>query len=180
VDVRFIAYNKNPDNNTPSPSVCPLPCGYQNGAPVAGLPSCSASQLAIFQQYRDKQLAAIAPALQAPHTGAFVDSCFVHEQNVDYCSGQSLPNCLGWNVYNVSVPEVGQVTMDDTYYGKVTVDGQDRNRRRGGGEKGHEACLALLPTPAKHPYPGPDHTHYLLSLFLPLLPPVHPQHGSRL
>jgi hypothetical protein len=89
----------------------------QNGAPVAGLPSCTPDQLTIFQQYRDKQLAAVGPALQVPHTGAFIDSCFVHEQNVDYCSGQSLPNCLGWNVYNVSVPGSGAVTMDDAYFG---------------------------------------------------------------
>ena len=36
----------------------------------------------------------------------------------------------------------------------------DRRGRGGGGfEKGHETSLALLSTPAKHPYPGPDRTH---------------------
>ena len=29
--------------------------------------------------------------------GAFVDSCFVHEQNVNYCSSQGMPNCVGWS-----------------------------------------------------------------------------------
>ena len=29
--------------------------------------------------------------------GAYVDSCWVHEQNVNYCSTQSMPNCVGWS-----------------------------------------------------------------------------------
>jgi hypothetical protein len=28
--------------------------------------------------------------------GAYVDSCWVHEQNVNYCSNQDMPNCVGW------------------------------------------------------------------------------------
>jgi O-palmitoleoyl-L-serine hydrolase len=67
------------------------------GHPVAGVPSCNAAQMAVFQQYRLTQLTAVAPVLSGyPHNGAFIDSCFVHEQNVDYCSGQSLPNCGTW------------------------------------------------------------------------------------
>eukprot|EP00040_Diaphanoeca_grandis_P017723 m.92926 g.92926 ORF g.92926 m.92926 type:complete len:430 (-) comp26585_c1_seq1:267-1556(-) len=31
-----------------------------------------------------------------PANGVFVDSCFVHEQNVNYCSNQGIPNCVGW------------------------------------------------------------------------------------
>ena len=31
--------------------------------------------------------------------GAFVDTCIVHEQNVDYCSSQKVANCVGWNIY---------------------------------------------------------------------------------
>jgi hypothetical protein len=27
----------------------------------------------------------------------------VHEQNVDYCSTQSLPNCVGWLIFNVTM-----------------------------------------------------------------------------
>lgn len=67
-----------------------------NGQPVSGVPSCTAAQMDVFQQYRLAQLKAVAPVLSGyPHNGAFIDSCFVHEQNVDYCSGQSLPNCVG-------------------------------------------------------------------------------------
>jgi len=29
--------------------------------------------------------------------GAYIDSCYVHEQNVNYCSGQGMPNCVGWS-----------------------------------------------------------------------------------
>lgn len=29
--------------------------------------------------------------------GMFVDSCYVHEQNVNYCSTQTMPNCVGWD-----------------------------------------------------------------------------------
>lgn len=51
------------------------------GQPVAGVPSCNAAQMAVFQQYRLAQLQAVAPVLAGyPHNGAFIDSCFVHEQ----------------------------------------------------------------------------------------------------
>jgi O-palmitoleoyl-L-serine hydrolase len=29
--------------------------------------------------------------------GAYIDSCYVHEQNVNYCSAQRMPNCVGWS-----------------------------------------------------------------------------------
>jgi hypothetical protein len=86
------------------------------------------------------QLTAIAPTLAAyPHNGAFIDSCFVHEQvntralcggasfacvsescitgpsqNVDYCSGQSLPNCVGWNLFSVDWNGTS-LTMDSAF-----------------------------------------------------------------
>lgn len=57
-------------------------------------------------------LQALSSALNSyPSTGAFVTSCFVHEQSVDYCSTQPLPNCIGedrcrcahhWHVYVVN------------------------------------------------------------------------------
>lgn len=30
------------------------------------------------------------------NNGVYVDSCYVHEQNVNYCSTQGIPNCVGW------------------------------------------------------------------------------------
>ena len=76
----------------------------------AGLPQCNAGQMGVFGYYRAQFLAALAPVLQvSQYTGAGVLSCFVHEINVDYCSTQPLPNCLGWNAYNVTRP--GQPTV---------------------------------------------------------------------
>jgi hypothetical protein len=97
-----------------------LPCvPSTNGQPVAGVPSCSAAQVAQVNNYRLLQLQAVAPALQVPFTGAFIDTCFVHESNVDYCSTQPLPNCIGWNIYNVSISNPvapAAVTMDQTFH----------------------------------------------------------------
>ena len=52
-----------------------------------------------WRSFHDK----LAPSLKAkPATlSAFIASCYVHEINVDYCSGQSLPNCRGWAKYLV-------------------------------------------------------------------------------
>ena len=33
----------------------------------------------------------------SPKNGIYVDGCFVHEQNVNYCSTQNVPNCVGWS-----------------------------------------------------------------------------------
>ena len=66
---------------------------------------CSPQQMAQQQAYRETFLAMLAPAVASfPGTGAYVDSCLVHEQNVDYCNTQPVPNCRGWNKYNISVP----------------------------------------------------------------------------
>ena len=68
-------------------------------------PACSPAQLTLLQEWRFQQAGAIAATLNGfPGAGCYVDSCLVHEQNVDYCSGQSLPNCRGWNLYNITVP----------------------------------------------------------------------------
>jgi hypothetical protein len=67
-------------------------------------PACSPAQLQLLQEWRFQQVGAMAAALNGfPGDGAYVPSCLVHEENVDYCSGQSLPNCRGWNLYNISV-----------------------------------------------------------------------------
>ena len=34
--------------------------------------------------------------------GGFIDTCVVHEQNVDYCSSQKVANCVGWNIYKAA------------------------------------------------------------------------------
>ena len=68
-------------------------------------PKCAPDELAALLAWRAPYLAALEPAIAAyPGNGAFVDSCLVHEQNVAYCSGQSVPNCRGWSLYTVSAP----------------------------------------------------------------------------
>jgi hypothetical protein len=57
-------------------------------------------ELAEIQAYaaafKTKALAAVkANKGPAGAAGAFVDSCWVHEQNVEYCHNQGAPNCVG-------------------------------------------------------------------------------------
>ena len=62
---------------------------------------------------------------------AFIPSCYVHEINVDYCSGQSLPNCRGWGKYLVapsagtpgSVPITLQAAVTQWYTALFGVEG---------------------------------------------------------
>jgi len=66
---------------------------------------CSPGQMLKQQEYRNTFLALLGPAVTSfPGNGGYVDSCLVHEQNVDYCNTQPVPNCRGWNKYNVSAP----------------------------------------------------------------------------
>lgn len=68
-------------------------------------PKCNAAELEALHLWRDIYIGVLGPALTSfPWNGAYVDSCLVHEQNVDYCSGQAVPNCRGWLVYNVTAP----------------------------------------------------------------------------
>jgi hypothetical protein len=70
--------------------------------------TCSPTQLQAMLDYRAAFLAALVPAVTAfPGNGAFISSCLVHEENVDYCNTQSVPNCRGWNKYVVSRTTVG-------------------------------------------------------------------------
>ena len=86
-----------------TPYIMQLQC--TPNAAVGGFPQCNATQMVDFVQYRARQIDAMRATLAShPYTGAVVISCFVHEINVDYCSGQALPNCLGWNAYTVSAP----------------------------------------------------------------------------
>jgi hypothetical protein len=58
---------------------------------VGCVPSmCTATQIAAMEKYRTDFLASsIAHLTARAHVGhgAFIDSCLVHEQNLDYCSG---------------------------------------------------------------------------------------------
>jgi len=65
--------------------------------------TCSGAQRQAMLSYRSDFLAALGPAVASfPGNGAYIDSCLVHEQSVDYCSTQAVPNCRGWNKYVVN------------------------------------------------------------------------------
>lgn len=61
--------------------------------------ACTGDQNASLRSFRDQFAAAITAGITdgKPKNGVFLDSCYVHEQNVDYCSGQGMPNCVGWS-----------------------------------------------------------------------------------
>merc|ERR1712115_773384 len=53
---------------------------------------------------------AITTATGKSEHGAYIDSCWVHEQNVNYCSGQSTPNCVGWSPLSTGSKKWGYTT----------------------------------------------------------------------
>lgn len=59
---------------------------------------CSLAQLAQIDQYRIAFLDTLASVQKGHNNGAWIDSCFMHEQNVYYCSGRNIHalNCQGW------------------------------------------------------------------------------------
>ena len=65
---------------------------------------CDPAHWQLLQQWFDAFSLRLNALLAASPTSrsAFIPSCFVHEINVDYCSGQSLPNCRGWAKYIVA------------------------------------------------------------------------------
>uniref|UniRef100_A0A7R9ZVG7 Uncharacterized protein n=1 Tax=Pyrodinium bahamense TaxID=73915 RepID=A0A7R9ZVG7_9DINO len=111
--------------------------GWCNGATEAETVA-SCARRAGFQPPQESGLAfldAVAPVLSKPRNGAYVDSCWVHEQNVNYCSGQSTPNCVGWTPaesgskkwgYAISVPDSAgnRITPQQAFY-RYYFDGAD-------------------------------------------------------
>ena len=74
---------------------------------------CNASAL---EAYGRLFKATLASALAASHSGsvaAYADSCYVHEQNVNYCSTQSIPNCVGWSPKSSGSKKWGYTTQVD-------------------------------------------------------------------
>jgi hypothetical protein len=64
---------------------------------IVGVNVLDPSASSVVQAFRDMFLSNLSTALAGKSaSGPYVDSCYVHEQNVNYCSGQSLPNCVGW------------------------------------------------------------------------------------
>jgi len=66
---------------------------------------CSSEEFSLVEHYREAMLAALAPVTASVANGLYIDSCFMHEQDVYYCNGH-LPNesgvglhsgnCQGW------------------------------------------------------------------------------------
>jgi hypothetical protein len=73
--------------------------------------------------------AAFAKAITAvtagkPKNGVFADACYVHEQNVNYCSEQGMPNCVGWSPLETGSKKWGYTTSI------VATDGSGKPRIR--------------------------------------------------
>ena len=94
------------------PNVMKLPCFP---------PNCSTAQILEMNQWRTDFITTIKVVQSVKGSGLFVDSCLVHEQNVDYCAAtQSLPNCRGWNSYNVD-GLTPQVAFSNWYFSRGSV-----------------------------------------------------------
>lgn len=72
--------------------------------------SCTDTQKADLQAYRAQMIANITAITSKSRNGAFIDTCFVHEQNVNYCSGQGMPNCVGWSPLSTGSKKWGYTT----------------------------------------------------------------------
>ena len=56
----------------------------------------------------------VATVLESnPANGVYVDACYVHEQNVNYCSTQGVPNCVGWTPSSSGSRKWGYATAVD-------------------------------------------------------------------
>lgn len=78
--------------------------------PTPGKP-CTVAQNASITAYRDKFVKDVAAVTAGkPHNGVYVDSCYVHEQNVNYCGGQCMPNCVGWSPLSTASKKWGYTT----------------------------------------------------------------------
>ena len=64
--------------------------------------SCTANENKSLRQFHNQFIANVtAGIMKGPRkaqNGAYISTCYVHEQNVNYCSGQNaIPNCVGWS-----------------------------------------------------------------------------------
>jgi hypothetical protein len=92
------------DNSYQLPNILGETCVPKPGAP------CSASANASLLAYRNQMINNITAVTSKPGNGAFIDSCFVHEQNVNYCSNQGMPNCVGWSPLSTGSKKWGYTT----------------------------------------------------------------------
>jgi len=101
-------------------NILALPCiPFMDNKTRGGQRACDPDAWNDLQGWWDAFQARINPWLSASPSSrsAFIPSCYVHEINVDYCSGQSLPNCRGWKKYLVSpsagTPGTGPITLQE-------------------------------------------------------------------
>lgn len=79
------------------PEILKTPCQLGH---VPNVSNCTVAELDEIQNYHSSLTAKIVAAVRSNRgsgaSGCYVDSCWAHEQNVDYCSNQASPNCVGW------------------------------------------------------------------------------------
>ena len=77
---------------------------------------CSTAQVSAIEGYRldylNQSVAHLVARARSHGHGCFIDSCLVHEQNLDYCSGGNphAYNCAGW-----LTTKIGGVTAQQAY-----------------------------------------------------------------
>jgi hypothetical protein len=89
------------------PNILQTPCPVSDAVKQCDDTAAQAYGTMFKQRVRDTVLAA------SPKNGAFVDSCWVHEQNVNYCENQGVPNCVGWSPIEPGSMRWGYTTAVD-------------------------------------------------------------------
>ena len=87
--------------------------------PTPAKPCNVSATLAYGQALKDRVRSTLAARPStAGRAGAYIDSCYVHEQNVNYCSAQGMPNCVGWTPAESGSKKWGYSTAVTTPEGK--------------------------------------------------------------
>jgi hypothetical protein len=137
--------------------------------------ACTGDQNATLRAYRDQFVSDIKAVTDGkPANGVYVDGCYVHEQNVNYCSSQGMPNCVGWSPLesgsikwgystSVAVPDGRSLTPQQAFGAWYRGD-----KAAGVAVDGHAffdnpSCVYLgkpAPPPPAPPTPAPAYCEY--------------------
>lgn len=136
---------------------------------ASGIPTpnkqCTADQNATLLAFRNQFVHDIAAVTDGkPQNGVYLDGCYVHEQNVNYCEGQGMPNCVGW-----SPQEPGSVKWG--YSTAITLpDGRSLTPQQAFGAyyRGDRAAAVAID---QHDFLNNPTCHYLGKPVPPLPPP---------
>ena len=128
-----------------------------NKTSAGGLHPCAPPQWELLQGWADAFHARLGAWLSgSPQSRtAFIPSCWDHEINIGYCSGQSLPNCRGWATYfvapssgsGVGGPSVTLQTATTQWFQALFASGSSYQAALQAGLAAVAAALAGQPAP---------------------------------